>query len=116
MEDRIERQLKKGALELIVLRLLAERPGYGYELLTELARRSGGVFVLREGTLYPILYRLEDDGLIEAVWQQETGRAAPRKIYSATEKGREENERRLGLWAGFRTAVDHFCGEDAGHE
>ena len=42
MEDRIERQLKKGALELIVLRLLAERPGYGYELLTELARRSGG--------------------------------------------------------------------------
>ena len=52
----------------------------------------------------------------EAVWQQETGRAAPRKIYSATEKGREETERRLGLWAGFRTAVDHFCGEDAGHE
>jgi len=78
--------------------------------------RSGGLFTLREGTLYPILYRLEDDGLIEAVWQQETGRAAPRKIYSATEKGREENERRLGLWAGFRTAVDHFCGEDAGHE
>ena len=72
--------------------------------------------IVVEGTLYPILYRLEDDGLIEAVWQQETGRAAPRKIYSVTEKGREENERRLGLWAGFRTAVDHFCGEDAGHE
>lgn len=89
---------------------------YGYELIAQLGSRSGGLFTLREGTLYPILYRLEDDGLIEAVWQQETGRAAPRKIYSATEKGREENERRLGLWAGFRTAVDHFCGEDAGHE
>ena len=40
----------------------------------------------------------------------------PAQIYSATEKGREENERRLGLWAEFRTAVDRFCGEDAEHE
>ena len=89
MEERFLQQLKKGVLELLVLQTICRGP---------------------------ILYRLEDDGLIEAVWQQETGRAAPRKIYSATEKGREENERRLGLWAGFRTAVDHFCGKDAGHE
>ena len=108
MEERFLQQLKKGVLELLVLQTICRGPTYG--------SRSGGLFTLREGTLYPILYRLEDDGLIEAVWQQETGRAAPRKIYSATEKGREENERRLGLWAGFRTAVDHFCGEDAGHE
>ena len=48
-------------------------PTYGYELIAQLGNRSGGLFTLREGTLYPILYRLEDDGLIEAVWQQETG-------------------------------------------
>ena len=116
MEERFLQQLKKGVLELLVLQTICRGPTYGYELIAQLGSRSGGLFTLREGTLYPILYRLEDDGLIEAVWQQETGRAAPRKIYSATEKGREENERRLGLWAGFRTAVDHFCGEDAGHE
>ena len=116
MDERFLQQLKKGVLELLVLQTICRGPTYGYELIAQLGSRSGGLFTLREGTLYPILYRLEDDGLIEAVWQQETGRAAPRKIYSATEKGREENERRLGLWAGFRTAVDHFCGEDAGHE
>lgn len=106
MEERFLQQLKKGVLELLVLQTICRGPTYGYELIAQLGSRSGGLFTLREGTLYPILYRLEDDGLIEAVWQQETGRAAPRKIYSATEKGREENERRLGLWAGFRTAVD----------
>lgn len=116
MEERFLQQLKKGVLELLVLQTICRGPTYGYELIAQLGSRSGGLFTLREGTLYPILYRLEDDGLIEAVWQQKTGRAAPRKIYSATEKGREENERRLGLWAGFRTAVDHFCGEDTGHE
>ena len=103
MEERFLQQLKKGVLELLVLQTICRGPTYGYELIAQLGSRSGGLFTLREGTLYPILYRLEDDGLIEA-------------IYSATEKGREENERRLGLWAGFRTAVDHFCGEDAGHE
>ena len=113
MDERFLQQLKKGVLELLVLQTICRGPTYGYELLDS---RSGGLFTLREGTLYPILYRLEDDGLIEAVWQQESGRAAPRKIYSATEKGREENERRLGLWAEFRTAVDRFCGEDAEHE
>ena len=110
MDERFLQQLKKGVLELLVLQTICRGPTYGY------GSRSSGLFTLREGTLYPILYRLEDDGLIEAVWQQESGRAAPRKIYSATEKGREENERRLGLWAEFRTAVDRFCGEDAEHE
>ena len=99
----------------LLLKNIIDRLTGGMPLLFTAVLLYFGSLVL-EGTLYPILYRLEDDGLIEAVWQQETGRAAPRKIYSATEKGREENERRLGLWAGFRTAVDHFCGEDAGHE
>ena len=88
MEDRYLQQLKKGVLELLVLQAICRGPTYGYELLSRLSSCSGGMFTLREGTLYPILYRLEDDGLIEAVWRQESGRAAPRKIYSATEQGR----------------------------
>lgn len=105
MEDRIERQLKKGALELIVLRLLAERPGYGYELLTELARRSGGVFALREGTLYPILYRLEDDGLLKAGWSAGEGRGAPKKTYEITDAGHDALARGQALWREFSAAV-----------
>ena len=66
MESRFERQLKKGALEMLVLGLVCAGPTYGYELLDSMARRSNGLFALKEGTLYPNLYRLEDDGLIEA--------------------------------------------------
>ena len=67
MEERFLQQLKKGVLELLVLQTICRGPTYGYELIAQLGSRSGGVFTLREGTLYPILYRLEDDGLIEAV-------------------------------------------------
>ena len=78
MESRFERQLKKGALEMLVLGLVCAGPTYGYELLGSMARRSNGLFALKEGTLYPILYRLEDDGLIEAQWRTSGGRTAPK--------------------------------------
>lgn len=116
MEDRFLQQLKKGVLELLVLQAICRGPTYGYELLSRLGTCAGGFFTLREGTLYPILYRLEDDGLIVSAWQQETGRAAPRKIYSATEAGRVENTRRAMLWTQFRSAVDNFCREESDHE
>ena len=58
-ETRLERQLKKGVLEMLVLRLVCQKPGHGYELLARMDRRSHGAFRLKEGTLYPILYRLE---------------------------------------------------------
>ena len=66
MEERFLQQLKKGVLELLVLQTICRGPTYGYELIAQLGSRSGGLFTLREGTLYPILYRLEDDGLIAA--------------------------------------------------
>ena len=57
MESRLERQLKKGVLEMLVLRLLCRRPSHGYQLLARMDQGSGGMFRLKEGTLYPILYR-----------------------------------------------------------
>ncbi len=74
MEDRFAQQLKKGVLEMLVLKLICEKPAYGYELLSELKKSSQGRFCLKEGTLYPILYRLEDDGMIRSQWS--TGRGA----------------------------------------
>ena len=68
MEDRYLQQLKKGVLEMLVLRLICRKPAYGYELLNRLKTDSDGLFTLKEGTLYPILYRLEDDGMIQASW------------------------------------------------
>ena len=105
MEDRFLRQLKKGVLEMLVLEAVCRRPSYGYELMTGLNRRGGGFFALKEGTLYPILYRLEDEGLITAAWSAGEGRASPKKVYSATEAGRRAAARQRQLWQQFTAAV-----------
>ena len=116
MEDRLLQQLKKGVLEMLVLEIICKAPTYGYELMAKLKERSQDLFALKEGTLYPILYRLEDDGLIESSWSQGEGRTAPKKIYSATGTGRRELERRREIWAGFSRTVDEIIKEQADEE
>lgn len=112
MESRFERQLKRGALEMLVLSLVCERPAHGYELLSEIAARSDGALALKEGTLYPILYRLEDDGCVASEWSA-AGRAAPKKVYRATDAGRAELARQTAVWRSFCRCVDQFIGEEA---
>ena len=106
MEDRFAQQLKKGVLEMLVLKRICAKPAYGYELLSELKLSSQGRFSLKEGTLYPILYRLEDDGMIRSQWSTGEGRASPKKIYEATEAGRAENLRRQRVWQEFENTVN----------
>ena len=108
MEDRFLQQLKKGVLEMLVLRLICRKPTYGYELLNRLKSGSDGLFALKEGTLYPILYRLEDEGFIASGWSAGEGRNAPKKLYTATEAGRAEAVRRRRLWGQFSRTVDGF--------
>lgn len=116
MDDRFSQQLKKGVLEMLVLDLLCRKPAYGYELLTLLKNRTNGMIQLKEGTLYPILYRLEDDGLINANWSQGEGRTTPKKIYEPTRAGLEENRRRRALWLDFSQTIDTFMQEEQNHE
>lgn len=78
-------QLRKGILELAVLRLLGEERHYGYSLLRSLEDR--GAITLKEGTLYPILARLDRDGLVSTEWV-ESAQGPPRKYYSLSESGR----------------------------
>ena len=112
MESRFERQLKKGALEMLVLGLVCAGPTYGYELLDSMARRSNGLFALKEGTLYPILYRLEDDGLIEAQWRTSGGRTAPKKYYTATPEGHAAYAVQRKAWRALADCVDGFDREE----
>ena len=91
MEDSFAQQLKKGVLEMLVLKLICEKPAYGYELLSELKKSSQGRFCLKEGTLYPILYRLE-------------GRHDPLPMVNGGgAHGTEENLRSHGRWAGGKS-------------
>ena len=87
MNDSFERQLKKGVLDMLVLMLLSEGPKYGYQLIQELKQRSGDIFSLKDGTLYPILYRLEDSSYVVSKWSAAEGRQVPRKYYEITIDG-----------------------------
>ena len=108
MDDRFSQQLKKGILEMLVLETVCKGSTYGYELLTSLKEKSNELFTLKEGTLYPILYRLEEGGMIQSSWSQGDGRIAPKKMYSATERGQQERQRRWQIWETFSDTVNSF--------
>ena len=66
MDGKYIQQFKKGSLEMILLCLIAQKETYGYEILTQLNQQGGGVLgYAREGTIYPILYRLQEQGMVK---------------------------------------------------
>lgn len=101
----LERELKRGTLEMLLLRILADEPTYGYELLSRLSKRSGGRFHIKEGTLYPVLYRLEDAGLVVPEWDQ-PARGVPRKVYRLTKDGETRVEEITEAWRSFAAAIE----------
>jgi PadR family transcriptional regulator, regulatory protein PadR len=105
-EDRsgIERELKRGSLELIVLRLLAPGEAYGYEIVTKLTARTNGSLGVTDGTLYPVLYRLERAGFVAVRWETPE-RGVPRKYYRLTGEGKAELARLTHEWNTFAGAM-----------
>lgn len=98
MNDKYERQMKKGALDMLVLKLLSGEAKYGYQIIQELREKSGETFLLKDGTLYPILYRLEDDGLIAGKWSEAEGKQPARKYYVITDAGRSALSEIQAVW------------------
>lgn len=98
LKDKYESQMKKGVLDMLVLKLLEENEKYGYQIIQELKEKSNDRFLLKEGTLYPILYRLEDDHYIESRWSEAQGKRVPRKYYILTEDGRTALQEIKALW------------------
>jgi PadR family transcriptional regulator PadR len=110
MENRYLKQFKRGILEIIILKLLSIREMYGYELITALNEKSP-FFAIKEGTLYPILYRLEDEKMMETRWDQTKARGIPKKYYSITPKGMETLEQNKKLWLEFSSDVEKILNE-----
>lgn len=100
----IERELKRGSLELIVLHLLAPGEAYGYEIVSKLTTETNGALEVTDGTLYPVLYRLERGGFVAVRWETPE-RGVPRKYYQLTEAGREELARLTHEWTAFAKAM-----------
>lgn len=98
MNDKYEKQMKKGVLEMLVLNLLRDSPKYGYQIIQEMKEKSDDTFLLKDGTLYPILYRLEDDGLVTSEWSEAEGKQVSRKYYRITPKGNKELKEIRETW------------------
>jgi len=98
------RELLKGAADTLVLSSFAEGDKYGYQVVKELEHRSEGYFCFKEGTLYPILHRLEQQGLLVAHWVQMPN-GSERRYYSLTPKGTRALSAKLNEWQTFAQAV-----------
>lgn len=98
MNEKYERQMKKGVLDMLVLRLLKSEAKYGYQIIQEMKEKSEDTFLLKDGTLYPILYRLEDDKLVVSKWSEAVGKQVPRKYYEITETGRNALDEIEAVW------------------
>src|SRR5215216_198843 len=107
----IERELKRGSLELIVLHLLAPGERYGYEIVTTLTEQTDGALEVTDGTLYPVLYRLERGGFVAVRWETPE-RGVPRKYYRLTPAGREELARLTHEWTTFAKAMQRLIQQD----
>ncbi|GIP21223.1 MULTISPECIES: PadR family transcriptional regulator [Paenibacillus] len=106
---KISKEMIKGSTGTLILTLLSRQPMYGYELIKQLELSSGGVFALKEGTLYPLLHTMETEQWVESYWTESGGRK--RKYYRITEGGRGQLEVKRTEWQVFRQAVDSVLGE-----
>jgi len=98
-------ELMKGSTDSLLLCLIAQQPMYGYQIIKELGKRSDGYFKLKEGTLYPALYRLERAGLMQGKWQVLSG-GRQRRYYHITEKGRYILAEKTNQWRDFLAAMN----------
>lgn len=105
MPEAIEIQLKKGVLELCVLALLAGRDNYAYEIAARLSDAIG----MGEGTIYPLMRRLQTDGLVET-YLVESPSGPPRKYYRLTPAGTASLGSQKAAWTSFNTAVQEILG------
>lgn len=100
----LDRELKKGAAELLLLSVLEARPRHGYELGKLIEARSGGRLVFHLDSLYPLLYRLEERGWIKGAWVEKPGERR-RRFYRLTATGHKVLAQQRQTWDDFVEAV-----------
>lgn len=103
------RELLKGCIEPMILAVLHEGETYGYVLAREIAERSAHAFDLKDGTLYPALRRLEQDGLIEGYWGDNDS-GARRRYYRLTQAGRRAHRAWMREWDRFVRSMNAVLG------
>ena len=106
---RLSKQTLDGNVETLLLAILEAGPSYGYAIVKELNKRSEAILQLGEGTIYPVLYRLEEKKLISAKWRlAENGRE--RKYYRLTARGRKALAANLNQWQMLASVMRKILG------
>jgi PadR family transcriptional regulator, regulatory protein PadR len=107
----LERELKKGAAELIVLSIVESGPRHGYEIGKLIETNSAGQLKFHVASLYPLLYRLEERGWLQGRWVEKAGMRR-RRFYGLTKEGHRVLEQQRSTWKSFVQAMDLITGVD----
>ena len=105
---KVNRELLKGSTNMLILSLLENENMYGYQMIKELSKKSQNVFEFQEGTLYPILHKLEEKGWISSYWDEFSGKK--RKYYAITEAGKKHLKSIKEEWQLFSAKVNKVIG------
>jgi PadR family transcriptional regulator PadR len=106
MTESLQIQLKKGVLEMCVLALLSKGDNYAYDIASRMAEAVG----MGEGTIYPLMRRMQNDGLV-TTYLQESVSGPSRKYYKLTKSGATALKTQISEWLGFEAAVRKILGE-----
>jgi len=104
-----DREWKKGGAELLIISLLEEQSRHGYDICKLIEARSAGALRFHVTTLYPLLYRLEERGLVQGRWVEKPNQRR-RRYYSLTAEGRKTLVRQRQNWQGFIEAMSRVMG------
>ena len=107
----LDRELKKGSAELIILSMIESRARHGYEISKLIETRSRGQIKFHLASLYPLLYRLEERGWIQGRWVEKAGERR-RRFYQLTAEGRDVLGHQRATWRAFVAAMSLITGVD----
>src|ERR671919_477187 len=104
----IEKEVKRGSTEMLILALLEDRQRHGYEIAKLIEERSDGVLQFHVASLYPLLYRMEKRGLIKGTWIEKTGQRR-RRFYKLMPAGKKVLNQQRQTWSDFFAALDRVA-------
>jgi PadR family transcriptional regulator, regulatory protein PadR len=107
----LDRELKKGSAELIILSIVETRARHGYEISQQIEQRSAGHLKFHIASLYPLLYRLEERGWLQGRWVEKVGQRR-RRYYRLTAEGRRVLASQRNTWRTFVTSMRLITGVD----
>ena len=107
LSQKLDRELKKGSAELLILSLVEFRPRHGYEISKLIDARSGGTLRFNVASLYPLLYRLEKRGWIQGRWVEKAGQRR-RRYYKLTPAGKKVLAAQRSTWQSFVAAINRI--------